>query len=278
MDNISFDSSQISLASTDSRKISSTLNKSSVLAVNDDQTERNKRRKSRVYSTSHIVATPIIVSYDKLKDIYATCIKLSAENKITKSNAFGLQLIDYMQEVLQQIKEEHGPNFQVASCTLDASVKIYGHRVDCVHLDTYRIAGSLGHGTESFEPYDGQTENQNGTATVKELKNKKTHKHIERNGQSKIEKNLKNINIDKLDLEEESNLWNVMFARRPISSSFGRSGPDAYILNAYNISCDFGAIMIDPLENRFKEATAYCMDHASFPVSVVERITVEIIG
>ena len=34
--------------------------------------------------------------------------------------------------------------WQVASCTLDASTKIYAYRVDCVHTDTMRMAGGLG--------------------------------------------------------------------------------------------------------------------------------------
>lgn len=32
---------------------------------------------------------------------------------------------------------------QVASCTLDASVKIYSCRVDSVHSDTYKVLGGL---------------------------------------------------------------------------------------------------------------------------------------
>ena len=33
---------------------------------------------------------------------------------------------------------------QVASCTLDASTKIYAYRVDCIHTDTMRMAGGMG--------------------------------------------------------------------------------------------------------------------------------------
>ena len=35
---------------------------------------------------------------------------------------------------------------QVASCTLDASAKIYAGRVDAIHAETYKIMGGLGHG------------------------------------------------------------------------------------------------------------------------------------
>jgi condensin complex subunit 2 len=33
--------------------------------------------------------------------------------------------------------------WQVASCTLDASTKIYAYRVDCVHTDVLKMAGGL---------------------------------------------------------------------------------------------------------------------------------------
>ncbi len=33
---------------------------------------------------------------------------------------------------------------KAASCTLDASAKIYAYRVDCVHIDTIKMAGGLG--------------------------------------------------------------------------------------------------------------------------------------
>ena len=37
---------------------------------------------------------------------------------------------------------------QVASCTLDAGVKIYAGRVDSVHAEAYKILGSLGRANE----------------------------------------------------------------------------------------------------------------------------------
>ena len=36
---------------------------------------------------------------------------------------------------------------QVASCTLDASTKIYAYRVDCVHTDVLKMAGGLAAGS-----------------------------------------------------------------------------------------------------------------------------------
>ncbi|XP_069674323.1 condensin complex subunit 2 isoform X2 [Periplaneta americana] len=98
----------------------------------------------------------------QLADHYANCIKLSAENKINTKNAFSLQLIDYMAMMLKK-RDSKMDNFQVASCTLDASTKIYAYRVDCVHTDVLKMAGGLAAGYRKKqneaggeEPEDGQ--------------------------------------------------------------------------------------------------------------------------
>jgi condensin complex subunit 2 len=61
--------------------------------------------------------------------------------KITQKNSWQLNLIDYMEDVLEVSGDN--PNFQTASCTLDASVKIYSCRVDSVHTDAYKVLGGL---------------------------------------------------------------------------------------------------------------------------------------
>ena len=55
-----------------------------------------------------------------------------------------------MKDLLKQSqKEESVTNFQVASCTLDAGVKIYAYRVDSVHNEAYKVLGSLGRVVEN---------------------------------------------------------------------------------------------------------------------------------
>ena len=61
----------------------------------------------------------------QLAEHYSNCMKLSAENKINTKNAFHLQLIDYMSEMMRNKKASEMDNFQAASCALDASAKIY---------------------------------------------------------------------------------------------------------------------------------------------------------
>ena len=57
-----------------------------------------------------------------------------------------------MKELLKESQNvDSGTNFQVASCTLDAGVKIYSYRVDSVHKDTYKVLGSLGRVVDNKE-------------------------------------------------------------------------------------------------------------------------------
>jgi len=69
------------------------------------------------------------------------CLKLSSENKINSKNAFNLLLIDFM--AAQANNADGECNFQYAGVQLDASVKIYGYRVDAVHTEVMKIASGM---------------------------------------------------------------------------------------------------------------------------------------
>jgi len=67
--------------------------------------------------------------------------------KINQKNSWSLNLIEHIDDVLKTQEESSTTdgvtNFQAASCTLDASVKIYSCRVDSMHNETYRVLGGL---------------------------------------------------------------------------------------------------------------------------------------
>lgn len=141
------------------------------------------------------------LSAAQLAEHYQNCLKLSAENKISSKNAFNLQLIDYMSTMIKN-KESEMNNFQIAAGTLDASSKIYAFRVDSVYDSTLKIASGLGHagkqegegeeGREDNQGEDGDMVNPETGAPVKKKRIKKS---------STIEKNMKNINLSKLEME-----------------------------------------------------------------------------
>ena len=107
-----------------------------------------------------------------LQELYKKVIRMNAENKINASNSWSLRLIenidtfleedeendqseDEQEEEKEDVNKENGDtmtplvpkdrrvNFTKASCTLDASVKIYSYRVDDVHLTSYKVLANL---------------------------------------------------------------------------------------------------------------------------------------
>lgn len=100
---------------------------------------------------------------------------MNAENKINAGNSWGFKLIENMDKFIvedagnntgsgdgdgnsprndgrddlraaRQMKSRDDKgrvNFAKASCTLDASVKIYSYRVDDVHLSSFRVLANL---------------------------------------------------------------------------------------------------------------------------------------
>ena len=80
----------------------------------------------------------------QVADLYKNCIRLASENKISQKNTWNLQLIDHLEDLVRPSEEEgRGTNFQRASCTLDAGIKIYAYRVDSVHSEAFKVLGGL---------------------------------------------------------------------------------------------------------------------------------------
>ncbi|NXX80817.1 CND2 protein, partial [Urocolius indicus] len=175
---------------------------------NDDEQERRQRRRSKVTDLrlSSTTDSPLGLGSPaprqaetwltalpqwnnaQISEHYSTCIKLSAENKITTKNAFGLHLIDYITEILKQ-KDSDVTNFKVAAGTLDASAKIYAVRVDAVHADTYKVLGGLGKDSASTKDVESPEGDTSAPEAVKRVQPKK------KPSIQTIEHNLNNINV-----------------------------------------------------------------------------------
>ena len=86
-------------------------------------------------------------------------------------------------------------NFQVASNTLDTSVKIYSYRVDSVHNDTYRVLSGLNRSTKQKETSNEQENDEEGGQTTQKTKKRKavTLSHTL--------DSLSNLNAKRLDME-----------------------------------------------------------------------------
>lgn len=86
-----------------------------------------------------------------LSELYQKAVQLNVENKINATNSWNLNLIEHIDQVLVDNNDDNNDdesnpnrvNFTKASCTLDASVKIYSYRVDDVHLTSYKVLANL---------------------------------------------------------------------------------------------------------------------------------------
>ncbi|XP_020265059.1 condensin complex subunit 2-like isoform X2 [Asparagus officinalis] len=129
------------------------------LGSNDDDLERAQARAARAASIrrrsvafspppptnrSRQQDHPFLAS-DQIMDLFQNCIKLASENKINQKNTWELGLIDHLSEIVRvrDDTEDNETNFQKASCTLEAGVKIYSLRVDSVHSEAYKVLGGI---------------------------------------------------------------------------------------------------------------------------------------
>ncbi|XP_015881154.3 condensin complex subunit 2 [Ziziphus jujuba] len=124
------------------------------LGSNDDQLERAQARAARAAAIRRkSVAVNALPQQDyhdsclgkqQILELFNNCIKLASENKINQKNTWELNLIDHLTEIIK-VEDENDTetNFQKASCTLEAGVKIYSLRVDSVHSEAYKVLGGM---------------------------------------------------------------------------------------------------------------------------------------
>lgn len=225
------------------------------LENNNDEEERRQRKKSILLSSNlsptsgHATPRSRLISntsedlprnhagltYAQLREHNANCVKLSSENKINAKNAFALYLIDYMKVLVRQSqREDETTNFQSASCTLDAGVKIYASRVDSVHADAYKMLGSLGRATVDEEE-GGDQEPED-----KEQEKQRAKKKTVRGPGKTIEKNLKALNCEKFDLTFEVDPF-----FHKTSATFDEGGIGGLLSNHLQIKDETYELMLD---------------------------------
>lgn len=175
----------------------STFSKKSVynstLLENDDEAERLAHRRRLSDASSIGIANHndkrrstgfdlvVHMPADQMAECISQCIKLGAENKINPKNAFSLQMIDFMTYMIKK-QDANMSNLQVASTSLDVSTKIYGFRVDGVHMDILKMMGGLGQQEKDDKSQNNAMTDSQETTTNNETENlerriKKKKKH-----------------------------------------------------------------------------------------------------
>ncbi|KMT12767.1 hypothetical protein BVRB_4g088610 [Beta vulgaris subsp. vulgaris] len=210
------------------------------LASNDDKLERAQARAARAAAVRRIIAEDDLLSPPpsspsnscldgaQIMELFRNCIKLASENKINQKNTWELKLIDHLSEIIKVEDEEDAEtNFQKASCTLEAGVKIYALRVDSVHSEAYKVLGGI-----SRAGFDDQQEisagGDNGSNEQDGQPRKDSEKKL--SPLSTLESSFEALNVKKLD---------VAFAVDPLyhqtTAQFDEGGAKGLLLNNLGI-------------------------------------------
>ncbi|GAB2274927.1 hypothetical protein Dimus_009696 [Dionaea muscipula] len=204
------------------------------LSPNDDLLERAQARAARAAanrrrSLSINAPPPSAAEFDQclskqqILELFQNCIKLASENKINQKNTWELNLIDHLCDIIKVEEEEEDveTNFQKASCTLEAGVKIYSLRVDYVHSEAYKVLGGInraGHEDEQDDTLENSDKVEQGEGSCKEFK--------KISPTSTLESSFEVFNVKKFD---------VAFAVDPLyhqtSAQFDEGGAKGLLLN-----------------------------------------------
>ncbi|KAK6784916.1 hypothetical protein RDI58_018371 [Solanum bulbocastanum] len=207
-----------------------------VLGSNDDKLERAQARAARaaVIRRKPIpVAPPPSVDpcldKEQILELFQNCIKLASENKINQKNTWELGLIDHLCEIVKVEQENDSEtNFQKASCTLEAGVKIYSMRVDSVHSEAYKVLGGInrvGNANEQDPAVEGaNAENAQQEGHIRKEQDRKL------SPLSTLESSFDSLNVKKFD---------AAFAVDPLyhqtSAQFDEGGAKGLLLNNLGI-------------------------------------------
>lgn len=172
----------------------------------------------------------VLAEQNRIADMYKAVIQLSTENKLNEKNSWSFDLIDHMGSIIkEESKDQRGVNFQKASCTLDASVKIYSNRVDDTYNTSHRILESLSRNgiveeEDQNEPNDGEVTQKKASRVGSKVASNRL------NITSTIEKNPENLNATKL---ENDQVVDPIFQK--MSKAFDEGGAKGMLLTNLRI-------------------------------------------
>lgn len=174
-----------------------------------------------------------LLDKDQILDLLQNCIKLTSENKINQRNTWELSLIDHLSDIIKVDDDDTETNFQKASCTLEAGVKIYSLRVDSVHTEAYKVLGGINRtGTGDQNENGNGEEGENGVTDEDQSDGKKNFQKIS-DPSSTLEPSFESLNVKKFD---------VAFTVDPLyhqtSAQFDEGGAKGLLLNTLGVYND----------------------------------------
>ena len=218
---------------------------------------------------------------NELGEMYRQAIRMNTENRINAGNSWSFGLIENIDkflcdddEVDENIKNDqigkslsklpsidsakHNEinnmnqeldskriNFTKASCTIDASVKIYSYRVDDVHLTSYKVLANLNRTGKGGNNDNDISENQSKPSEIGQRKQSER-----RNVASTIETNVNNLNMVKLDSALDIDpLFHKM------TKAFDEGGAKGLLLVNLGVASDSCQIVFDSNDQSTKKNT-----------------------
>lgn len=218
-----------------------------IFSPNDDDFERAQvraaraaasRRKSTAGPPPDLQAPGIefdkLLAKNQILELFQNCIKLASENKINQRNTWELKLIDHLSEIINVEDDDSETNFQKASCTLEAGVKIYSYRVDSVHSEAYKVLGGLNRTSNSDKDSNGHND-EGDSRGVDEEEGEARKDHHKKTSASTVslEPSFDALNVKKFD---------VAFTVDPLyhqtSAQFDEGGAKGLLLNTLSVYND----------------------------------------
>lgn len=146
-------------------------------------------------------------------------------------------------------------NYQRASATLDASIKIWSYRVDDVWTSSYRVLENMGRNADSTNKGDETSKDWDvtGNENEEEERNSSKRKNVDISGNSTIEKNLANITIKAVESALEGD---PIFSRLASASGYAEEGGAGGSLLLQLPVRDGCTLVLDDTENA-RESRSY---------------------
>ena len=210
----------------------------------------NRRRSGvasrRSFGKAALARTAAVdMSADEVAAMYSKTIKMATEGKINAKNAWNLPLIDHMRDVVggeaskDKTKPQRAVNFQKASCTIEAGMKIYCSRVDDTLSTSYRVLESLHRGKDDADDDEEvEEENDNDDEATKQ---KKARKKKERRRGAAASTLATLDQIDAADVDEAAT--DVLFSRLSRSGGGGLTdGTSARAMLLLRLAAESGCV------------------------------------
>lgn len=254
-----------------------------VLGSNNDKLERAQARAARAASIRRKPVnfnkaaddnpTDDFLGQEQIMELFHNCIKLASENKINQKNTWELNLIDHIHDIIKVEENDAETNFQKASCTLEAGVKIYSTRVDSVHAEAYKVLGAMNRVGQDLEQGSLQDENTNSDQRKPSTKKEQEQKL---SPLSTLESSFDNLNLKKFDVA-----FHVDPLYHQTSAQFDEGGAKGLLLN--NLGVYGGCrVLFDSLEVPAKCMSCSTQSHKietidiSFARECVEQMAINI--